>query len=381
MKILFITISSPFGLKESYIANEISAIANQCEAFVSPLAPSGKITDSMGNAKVLANTRNDQRQFYKYLLQKSFRLGLILFSTVLQQKPKRALYSLYFLPRIARLCFLVDKYKIDHIHAYWATTPATAALIAAETNKIKWSFTGHRADIENNDILTTKIISACFARTISQRGAKLLEKKTGVYEKILVIHLGVDIPQNRPAGCLKSKINAVCVSDYVKIKNVSSLIDQVSQVKTPMLLDIYGEGPLKKALERQIRSLGMERKIFLKGRIDNQKLIDKYRNRRYNLLLHASTVEGIPVCVMEAMAHKIPVATTSVGAMSELVNTKNAFILKSDLSNLEDVVARDKLADESKLDSAYKKVRREFDLNLNSKKLLHKIEKCQKNQK
>jgi glycosyltransferase involved in cell wall biosynthesis len=70
-------------------------------------------------------------------------------------------------------------------------------------------------------------------------------------------------------------------------------------------LVILGEGPERAALERQIETSGLARRVFLPGRAGN--LADWYE--RAELLLMCSLFEGFPNVLIEAMSAGVPVVS------------------------------------------------------------------------
>ena len=46
--------------------------------------------------------------------------------------------------------------RAEHIHGHFATTTATMAMVAAEVSGIPWSFTAHRGDIGDNNLLSPR---------------------------------------------------------------------------------------------------------------------------------------------------------------------------------------------------------------------------------
>src|SRR5207249_8763803 len=57
------------------------------------------------------------------------------------------LKNLVVIPKGLWLARLARQQRVDHIHAYWAGTSATAGLIASVVSDISWSFTAHNWDI------------------------------------------------------------------------------------------------------------------------------------------------------------------------------------------------------------------------------------------
>lgn len=70
-------------------------------------------------------------------------------------------------------------------------------------------------------------------------------------------------------------------------------------------LDIYGEGPLHDALQRQITELGLDGKVRLCGR--TERMMETYTE--YSLHLMTSRFEGMPMTLVEAQACGLPSVT------------------------------------------------------------------------
>jgi glycosyltransferase involved in cell wall biosynthesis len=54
-----------------------------------------------------------------------------------------------------------------------------------------------------------------------------------------------------------------------------------------------------------------------------------YRDSPVDLFINASSTEGTPVAVMEAISCGIPVAATAVGGNPEIVSTRNGLLLSA----------------------------------------------------
>ncbi len=77
---------------------------------------------------------------------------------------------------------------------------------------------------------------------------------------------------------------------------------------------IAGDGPLRSALERRIRRLGLADRITVAGRMEPRDFF-----RQVHVLVQCSRVENQPMSVMEAMAWMRPVIATHAGGLPELV--------------------------------------------------------------
>ena len=78
--------------------------------------------------------------------------------------------------------------------------------------------------------------------------------------------------------------------------------------------------------------LNLTQNVTFAGNIDNKDLLNLYQTSKVDLLIQNSITrfglsEGIPVSIMEAMAHGIPVIATDCGGTKELVDGKSGILV------------------------------------------------------
>jgi len=109
----------------------------------------------------------------------------------------------------------------------------------------------------------------------------------------------------------------VTVGNLEGIKNHAYLFRVLAEAKRAgrvYTLDVFGEGPRRRHLERLISDLGLERQVRMHGfRSDVRTLLPGYR-----AYLHASASESLPLAVIEAMAAGLPVLAGATGGIPEL---------------------------------------------------------------
>ena len=114
--------------------------------------------------------------------------------------------------------------------------------------------------------------------------------------------------------CLLSVGRLHRVKDYrFLIQACAALRDQ----GLDFLCWIVGEGPERPALERQIAALGLQGRVYLIGHVPRTDLPGYYRYA--DLVVMTSQSEGIPVVLMEAMAHEKLVLAPAITGIPELV--------------------------------------------------------------
>jgi glycosyltransferase involved in cell wall biosynthesis len=118
-------------------------------------------------------------------------------------------------------------------------------------------------------------------------------------------------PHQEPLGDL------VTIGSLELVKNHRFLLEVMAEAKRAgrvFTLDVFGEGPCRKDLLRQARSLGLAEQVHLRGfRPDVRDLLPGYR-----AYVHASYSESLPLAIIEAMAAGLPVVAGDTGGVSEL---------------------------------------------------------------
>lgn len=100
---------------------------------------------------------------------------------------------------------------------------------------------------------------------------------------------------------------------------------------TDFELDIFGEGSLKEELNLLSKDLNI--KVNFMGILNNEKLLLELR--KYQYYLTASTYEGNPKSVLEAMLSGCVVIASNVKNHKEFLDSSNSFLFEND--NLEDL--------------------------------------------
>lgn len=115
------------------------------------------------------------------------------------------------------------------------------------------------------------------------------------------------------------------IANFYPAKGLSQLIRAAALTDESTAFVIIGDGALRPEIESEIRESGLTRRVFLAGKVaDARKYIPAF-----DVFVLPSLKEGFPWTVLEAMAAKVPVIATAVGAVPEVIeNNKSGIIVQ-----------------------------------------------------
>lgn len=256
------------------------------------------------------------------------------------------------------------EWKPDWIHAHWATFPSTGAWLLARVTRIPFGFTAHAHDIFLEDhLLAAKLRDCAYAVTVSRANLGVLARHAParvVDEKVHVIHCGVDLARlgpALPAGRRRAAM-ILAVGRLVPMKGFAVLLDACVRLRDQGVsfeCRIIGDGPERAALAQRIEALRLGGQVALLGALRQEEVRSWMRNAAVFALParidREGNMDGIPVALMEAMATGIPVVSTPVSGIPELVEdgVSGLLVPPNDADALAEALARlfrdDALAD------------------------------------
>jgi glycosyltransferase involved in cell wall biosynthesis len=154
----------------------------------------------------------------------------------------------------------------------------------------------------------------------------------GVNEgKITVLRNGVDLEIFKPTARDETRRSLgvsgpllLSVGNLVSAKGHDLAIDALGQLEG-MHLVIIGSGPEKRSLQSQAQHLGVTRRVTFLDNVSQSELCRYYSAA--DMLILASSSEGWPNVLLEAMACGTPVIATNVGGTPEVVVSTDAGLL------------------------------------------------------
>lgn len=258
-------------------------------------------------------------------------------------------------------------FALDHHNAvFWGAVASRAG--GLESRVLSLHSTGLWGKKRSLNI-TDRLVLDSYEKVValSSKHADYLVDNEGVRsERIEVINNGVDVEEFSPVGSVDEKINlrrglsipedSVVVAIVAALrpeKNHLMFLDAASRLmekRKNMYFLIVGDGPEMDKLSRESVNRKMEGHIsFLGVRTDVAEIL---KCVDISVLCSYPVVETFPVTVLEAMASGLPVVSTDVGSVSEIIREGNdGFLIKpGDVDALEARVAD--LADEPGLRSS-----------------------------
>ena len=213
-------------------------------------------------------------------------------------------------------------------HQFFTTTPA--ALSAARKLGIPSVLTLHIAGLDDfggwrgaaSRIYETALARRLVARAdalvaVSQAVAVATELRPG--QAVEVIPNGVDLARFRPGDPKTGDhVRFVFVGRLIANKGPDVALEAfrvVNERAANTRLSFVGDGPMLPVLERTVRAHGLEDVVEFLGMRENVAEI----LRQGHVFVRPSTIEGMPLTILEAMASGLPVIATDVGGVKEIV--------------------------------------------------------------
>lgn len=295
--------------------------------------------------------------------------------------------KLALFPKSVRFAEMMEADEITHIHAHFASFPAAAAYIVHRLTGIPYSFTGHGSDLNRDrHMLKEKVEAATTVVPISEFFRRMILEECGLHNdtKVVVVHVGVDTavfePRTEPTPFEKGEGPFVitAVGTLHEVKGQTYLIQACREMKkrgVEFQCHFVGDGPDETELRRQVSEWGLDDNVIFHLRQPREFVVGILK--KTDVLVQASVPssdgrrEGIPVVLMEAMGSGVPVISTRMSGIPELVHDGECGLLvePKEVGQLADAIQR--LYDDAELRQRFgvsgrEKVIREFDLNLNA---------------
>jgi len=261
------------------------------------------------------------------------------------------------------LARLLKEQNISHIHSPWSDVNSFIAVVASKMTGLPLSIQARAHDIHRTDsvfALSEKFGNSKFIVTNTRYNEKYIKEilEPSQWNKIKLIYNGIDLDNFNP-GKRKLKNNKeiylLCVArlipqkgltyllkacDIIKKKGINFKCRIIGGTEEPRYRDYYHN------LLKLKKDLGLEEYVFFEGVKPFEYILEQYSNADIFVLPCVIAEDGsrdiIPNVLIEAMAMKLPVVSTTVTGVPEIVDNKENGILvpPNDDTKLSDSIIR-----------------------------------------
>jgi len=243
---------------------------------------------------------------------------------------------------IFRLARLLDEHEVDILHThdhrtnligYLATRLRPTALACTLHQPLRRHWWLRHFEILDDLMVRRFDRLLPVAEAIRQ---EVLAKRPDLADRVVTVLNGVDVDRFTGAGTGAAVRDEFRIPDHTVLcatigrlsddKGLMCLLDAARKVRDrrdDVFWLVAGRGPLADDFRKRIKEMGLDRQVVLAGyRTDVPELL-----AAADMLVVASTSEGCPVVVLEAMAAGVPVIATRVGGTPEVVRDQTTGLI------------------------------------------------------
>jgi colanic acid/amylovoran biosynthesis glycosyltransferase len=220
---------------------------------------------------------------------------------------------------------------ISHVHAHFAGMAARTAFWIARFFPVTFSFTAHANDIfapRNFEIGLDKLVgTARVIITETDYAAEFLrERFPKRADRIHRIYNGLNLAEFGRATFSSDSPLIVSIGRLIAKKGFANLIRVCALLVEhgrSFRCEIFGEGSLESQLRGQIQELGLQKRVQLLGAKPQHEIRERLAAASVFVLPSIPEVDGgmdnLPTVIMEAMVTGLPIVSTTIGGIPEMV--------------------------------------------------------------
>ncbi len=246
--------------------------------------------------------------------------------------------------------------RIRHLHAHFCHTTTTVTMLASQLCGLPFSFTAHAKDIyvaQHNpgDLLSLKMSRAKFVVTCTDANQKHLEAIGGGNTPVHLVYHGLNPEQFAPALIAPTtEIPLVLsVGRLVEKKGFPYLIEACRRLKDKGYVFqcqiVGGNGAYAEMIASSIKAANLEDTVLLRAAVTQEELQLIYQQTTVFVLpsqiIENGDRDGIPNVLVEAMAMGLPVVSTNISGIPELVDhgVNGLLVPQKDAESLAEAIA------------------------------------------
>jgi glycosyltransferase involved in cell wall biosynthesis len=232
---------------------------------------------------------------------------------------------------------------IVHLHVHYASQPAAVAELIERLAGIPFSISAHAKDIylSEPESLRRKLARARFTVTCTQYNKDYLDQVTDYRGVIYRMYHGIDLDRFRSDGgkAVSQQTGLppliLSVGRLREKKGFPVLIEACRRLRdagVTLRCQIVGYGQEQARLQALVSRWGLENTVRFLGKLSHEEVIQRYRAADLFVLpcqvASDGDRDGIPNVLLEAMAMELPVISTAVSGIPEvIVNGENGLLV------------------------------------------------------
>jgi glycosyltransferase involved in cell wall biosynthesis len=227
---------------------------------------------------------------------------------------------------------------VAHVHAGFVHAPGSVAWLVHELTGRSFSLATHAKDLyhSNPSLLRRKLAAARLVFTCTKYNVDYLRLACeAAIGRVRRIYHGTDLERFRFEPCgLADPPLVLAVARLVEKKGLDDLIRACALLRDRrrrFRCRIIGAGVLRDRLEALIRSERLEGLVTLEGALDQEDVLGWYRQASVVaapcIVTSDGDRDGIPNALVEAAACGVPIVSTPVSGIPELIDDRRTGLL------------------------------------------------------
>jgi glycosyltransferase involved in cell wall biosynthesis len=231
---------------------------------------------------------------------------------------------------------LSGAHDVRHLHAHFCHGAATVAWLVAMITGLPFSFTAHAKDIYCESLnpaglLRRKMNAARFVVTCTDANREHLRQISDTTVHCIYHGLNADftrlLKEHASASAKNGDMRVISVGRLVAKKGFDILVEACAVLKRRGVsfetVIVGEEGERSAEIKRRIAANDLDKMVRLTGPMSQARLFEEYRRATMFCLpcrvLDNGDRDGIPNALVEAMACGLPVVTTGISGIPEVV--------------------------------------------------------------
>ncbi|HEX9005530.1 MAG TPA: glycosyltransferase family 4 protein [Blastocatellia bacterium] len=291
---------------------------------------------------------------------------------------------------------VLESGRIRHLHAHFCHTSTTVAMLASRLAGVHFSFTAHakdiyREDMNPGDLLNVKLRRAQFAVTCTGANQIYLDRLRPPQTPLHKIYHGLDLSLFVPSGKASNDVRPLILSvgRMVEKKGFPYLVEACRLLRDEgydfSCRIVGGADQATETIKQSIEQFNLQDCVSLHSAVTQEELRRIYEQATVFALpcqvIENGDRDGIPNVLVEAMAMELPVVSTDISGIPELIEHRTSGLLVPQKDARALAAAINELLDDKELRTrlsraARARVCRDFDARQNILALKSLFDSC-----